>query len=784
MRLKSIYIGLIILFFANPMSVFAQKNNEIKNQFESYINSTIFEKIYLQTDKEYYQAGEIIWMNAYTLNYQNNQFLDFSKVLYVDIIDNQNQQILSAKTTVDSAKSNGSLFIPLSTPSGKYKIRAYTSWMKNFSPSGYFEKYITIINPQKINEKESKTNATKKDSILIHFFPESGKLVSNIKTKIAYLVETNANIDLDNFSVFIIKDKTDTVQKINLNNSSLGHFYFTAESNASYSVAYSKNQHIHIDGNFPEIYTEGYSLHISEDQDKINVQAFGSKNESLQLFIHNKGNIQFFEKINVENGVAKLEFNKEKLSSGISYFTLFNGNGAPLAERLYFKAPSDSVILNVQLQKNQFKKREEVALTLQSNEPDTHITLSVYQLDALQKLPQTTIQKYIYFLSELKTALPSSIRLPHFSENESIDDILLTFGWRKFDWNAISKTPQYSYTPEIYGHLISGMVSKKNHSKNTDKVKLKIGAPSLSSAFNNIETDLNKPFYLPFKNLYGSSYLVISTDDSTQQYDIKINNPFSNQFTKFENKKFKFPNTDSSNLLQQFINMQVQNIFSTESIHQFQSLKYMDTSSFYFIPTSSYLLDQYTRFTTIEEVLREYVPNVDVRRDGGKLIAKIFDSELKQHLKGEILFLLDGVAIDQVKAFFNYDPLKLKQLDVIPSYYLLGKSVYSGIVSWKSYQPDIKNYQDLINNSTVIDYEGLQLARTFYSPVYPSKELKESNLPDFRNVLYWQSATKTNDNNQYHTNFYTSDLKGKFAIIAEGISNGKCGSAIKIIEVE
>ena len=45
MRLKIIYIGFIILFFANTYSAFAQKNNDIKNQFQSYINSTILEKI-------------------------------------------------------------------------------------------------------------------------------------------------------------------------------------------------------------------------------------------------------------------------------------------------------------------------------------------------------------------------------------------------------------------------------------------------------------------------------------------------------------------------------------------------------------------------------------------------------------------------------------------------------------------------------------------------------------------------------------------------------------------
>jgi hypothetical protein len=66
-------------------------------------------------------------------------------------------------------------------------------------------------------------------------------------------------------------------------------------------------------------------------------------------------------------------------------------------------------------------------------------------------------------------------------------------------------------------------------------------------------------------------------------------------------------------LLNYSIGVQVQNSFTGEKLKQFYT-PWVDSSAFFGTPDNQYNLDDYTRFSTMEEVLREYVYEVLVRR--------------------------------------------------------------------------------------------------------------------------------------------------------------------------
>jgi hypothetical protein len=84
----------------------------------------------------------------------------------------------------------------------------------------------------------------------------------------------------------------------------------------------------------------------------------------------------------------------------------------------------------------------------------------------------------------------------------------------------------------------------------------------------------------------------------------------------------------------------------------------------------------------------------------------------------------------------------------------------------------------------VIDYEGLQLQRKFYSPVYDSAQQADSPVPDFRNVLYWNPKADTDPQGHNKLSFYTGDKPGRYAGVIEGLSqNGEAGSQVFYFEV-
>lgn len=214
------------------------------------------------------------------------------------------------------------------------------------------------------------------------------------------------------------------------------------------------------------------------------------------------------------------------------------------------------------------------------------------------------------------------------------------------------------------------------------------------------------------------------------------------------------------------MSMQAQHIYSEDSLKQFVLPEIKDTFSFWGNLAAQYKLDSYSRFTTMEEVLREYVREINVgAKGGGNLSFKIFNENDREFYTKNILVVVDGVPLFNPNRIFSFDPLKIRQLDVITNNYILGPTVFHAMASFSSYQG---NYEDLEldNQAIVVDYEGLQLKREFYAPEYQSAERKQSRIPDLRTTLYWSGNIALDK----PASFYSGDNKGKFLAVLQGIS--------------
>ena len=236
-----------------------------------------------------------------------------------------------------------------------------------------------------------------------------------------------------------------------------------------------------------------------------------------------------------------------------------------------------------------------------------------------------------------------------------------------------------------------------------------------------------------------------------------------------------------SSLQSSSINMQVHNIYAAPKLREFYEPG-IDSAAFFGKPEKSYLLDAYTRFTTIEEVLREYTSWLTVAKRRGKFKVTMFD-EVKL-LNDNPLVLYNGIPVFDMNKAFALDPLKIKKLDVVPSRYFYGPAAFEGILSFTAYKDDLAGFE-LDPRAVVLDYEGLQLQRKFYAPVYDTEAQRNSRLPDFRTALYWQPNVTTNDQGKSNLSFYTSDQPGKYIGVIQGLSaNGETGSQYFTFEVK
>src|SRR5579871_503617 len=144
MLLKKFLIVIILMAsscfsFACPGDSLAKQINQAIHSF--YHNHAV-EKVYLHCDKTNYQPGENIWFKAYVTS--NSIPSTISKVLYVDLLDQNQGAVEKLKIQIEKSTANGEISLPAKLVNGIYYIRSYTAWMLNFRPQLIFYKKIFI----------------------------------------------------------------------------------------------------------------------------------------------------------------------------------------------------------------------------------------------------------------------------------------------------------------------------------------------------------------------------------------------------------------------------------------------------------------------------------------------------------------------------------------------------------------------------------------------------------------------------------------------------------------
>ncbi len=765
--------------------------NTINTAFIQYHQNTIKEKIFVHTDKNFYVTGEIAWFKVYVVDASDLKPLDLSKVAYVEILDSANKHVLQAKISLNNAEGNGSFYLPVHLNLGNYKLRAYTNWMKNFSADYFFEKNITIINVQKRIDLPLIKPAGKYD---FQFFPEGGNLVNNIPSAIAFKGTDEYGKGI-NFTGFLL-DNNDTVLTFKPQHAGMGSFSFTPVSHHVYKALIQTTSGQSMIKEMPVVYNSGYVMKLTDSTDKIivTVQSDISSGHEIYLFAHTGKIIKVSDSKFLQNGKVVFIFDKALLGDGISHITIFNDQKQPVCERLYFKKPSKELEIKLNSDQPEYATRKKVTINIQAGftemkNDSASLSMTVFRLDSLQSFDAATINSYLLLTSDLKGYVedPNYYFLKDDREtNTALDNLMLTNGWRRFKWEDVLKNtkPFFEYVPEYNGPIITGNVINTITGKPAAGIESYMSVPGFQSGFNTSVSNKDGLVAFELKKFYGASELILQTNTTRDSsYRIDVIDPFSNNFSGTPFPLFSLDKRDAASLREQSISMQVQNIYSGKNIKRF-IVPAMDTAAFYLEPDEKYVLDDYTRFTTIEEILREYVILADVRKREGKFHFSLFDFANGEKFKTDPLVLLDGVPVFDLNKFMTVDPLKLKKLEVLNRKYFLGNSIFTGILNWTSYKEDMAGY-DPGPHATIIDYDGLQAEREFYSPAYTNENLLSSHIPDFRNVLLWDPAIKIPMGATNQISFYTSDLPGKYAVQVQGITkNGLCGNKVFIFEVK
>lgn len=772
MRQSQILFFTFLLCLSGPVWSQSLLDQYIK-KVNDHTTARLQEKAYAHLDRTFYVAGEKVWFKIYLVDGYIHHPVNSSKVAYLEILDAAKNPVVQTKISLQDGKGNGSVIVPASLNSGNYVVRVYTQWMKNFSPDLYFHQPITIVNVFRSLDEKKKFSESKLD---IQFFPEGGQLIDGVRSKVACRVVDVTGKGIS-YKGFIISSKGDTVAKFAPLKFGIGNFKFTPSLADQYTVLIQEAGGRKTLSELPAIHSSGYTLQVtdtSQNRLSIKIQGKGKEiNSPLIYFIgHTRQVIKVASTYYLKEGEANFTISKKELGEGVSHLTVFNAEFKPVCQRLVFIRPEHATQLKVTPDQVAYGTRTKVKLNVVSDKTSgkpVNLSLSVFKSDSLQQFTATDIQTYLWLTSELKGNIESPEY--YFSKDAAVgavtDNLMLTHGWSRFRWEDVKSEDDFvKFLPEYRGHLIAGKVVDRVTEKSLPGIATYLSAPGKKIQLYESVSDGNGNILFEVTDFYGKKKVIAQASHTDSIARIELAPPFSNQFSSHTLPPVSLTTKQTKQLTARSISMQIDDVYKRSASQA--ALVLMDSLPFYGQPLEQYNLDDYTRFPLMEEVIREYVKGVRLRKKNDQFIFKVINTTQNTVYDNEPLVLLDGVPVFDTDKLMAIDPLKIMHLDVVAGKYFLGSLSFDGIVSFKTYPGDLGGFQ-FSPQTLILDYEALQTQSDFFSPTYETKQQREDRLPDARHLLYWLPDLTLNQEDK-QVDFYTSDQPGTYQAVLQGIS--------------
>ena len=400
--------------------------------------------------------------------------------------------------------------------------------------------------------------------------------------------------------------------------------------------------------------------------------------------------------------------------------------------------------LNVNGLQQKYRKRSKVSFRLTDLPFSAQLSIAVFKKDGLELNNQQSLDLTSSIVKQSATSLLS-------------------------DKNLSVVSPV-----EYNGHFVTGNVVDKLSGKPIRGVEVYLSVSGERFYFGKATSDEKGGILFDVGKPYGSQQVVVQLPfikDSNAV--VQINSPYAVATTL---EKF-----DGTVLYQGPKNQLDDRVFYSTIDKSFEKNRettyflphFNDSTVFYGTPDKTYYLDDYTRFNTMEEVLREYVVEVDLRKSNQQYKFSVLDIPNKKSFENNPLVLVDGVPTSDINKVVAFDPLKIKRMDIVSRKFFLGDQSYDGIVSLITYNGDLAGF-DLDRQTLVVDYPGIPMKRQFKHVQYVDDEAVKSRVPDLRVLLYWDPFIKIKKQQTQAINFYTPDLVGNYIIEIRGVTeNGK-----------
>ena len=461
------------------------------------------EKVYIHTDNTCYFKGDTIWYKAYVTRADNNRYTDMSRLMYVELVSSDGLVVERQQLIVsEKGYSSGDFALKDSLYSGFYELRAYTRWMLNFCvtehPYGrkdreqfynrqmaadFFRQYGTIYSrvfpvyerpdsagsyAQKyiVSRPKQRLDKELKPDLNIKFYPEGGNLIAGTKCRIAFEATTEEGEGVDKLLLHIGTQtaKTEYMGRGSFvleipEEGSLPKVRCTYKGKEySFSLPKTEKRGVTIRGEestLSQILSMGREGTDREVGWRFRMMAYGlDATKEYGCAVLCRGQLQHFQRVDFGSGNGETEIQLTNLPTGVNNLIIFNEDGQPLADRLFFVNNHDygTQCIEVEGLKDEYQPYEHVQLSFHAPADAGHISIAVRDASTDDPTYDTgTMLTELLLSSELKgfVAYPDYYFEADDEEHRNnLDLLMLVQGWRRYNFRELTENRPLRYQPE------------------------------------------------------------------------------------------------------------------------------------------------------------------------------------------------------------------------------------------------------------------------------------------------------------------------------------------------
>lgn len=802
MKLRFLRLLLCSLSFFLIEESFGQ---HIDSMMSVYAEQYPTEKIHIHFDKSIYNKEETIWYKIYILS--GTELTTLSKNVYVEWYDTTGRMIKQTVAPLFQSTAKGEFEIPADYKGNFIHVKAFTRWSLNDDSAYTYSRELTI--------NTSTTSPPRKPVVMktrVETFPEGGFQVQGLPGRIAFKATNQFGIPVM-IKGFLVNDKNKVLDTLRVKHDGMGSFMLTAKPEEKYQLNWTDENGKTGTTPIPVTKSEGAVIAIKTTNEKALVDVARTANagenfKKLNLLVHMNQNL--FYKVSL-NATEKTQLHAEvpidEMPTGILQFSLFTSDWIPVAERIIFinnrlhefNAKLTPQLVNLERRgKNVF----DIAVS------DTAFTnMSVSVTDASVVTPDANT---IYSDLTLSDDIKGKIFNPGYylssdadTVTANLDLVMLTNGWRRFDWDKIKAgvLPAQKYPRETELLKLTGKVYGMKSISQAAPVLLNLIVSGKDSSKSFLFVPVAKDGSFEYKNLffYDTARIFYSFNGNQKLTDI-TQVQFENGLLRQVPKKINFSDGYRAGIY-------------SDSVARAKMAYYLDQQEQLKRRMASATLQEVivkSRVKSKEQIVEEKYAT-GLFSGGDALSFNLLDDpsamgsqDIISFLQGKVAGLtITGTGAQATMSWRGATP-DLYINEMASSMDMLSSVNVRDIAMVKVFRPPFFGSMGGGSGGAVAIYTkkgndarasspnskglentilgGYSRFREFYHPNY--EKPSETFETDIRTTLYWNPYVITNKKNpRVRIQFFNNDFSKKLQVVLEGINgDGKMTRVVKLLE--